>query len=69
MAKASVYLGIALVVTIIRCNHPLFNSVNGSLSAFPSGEGGPLAVDEEVTFLKSQTLPKKSSKALLSAGL
>ena len=42
---------------------------NGYLSAFPSGEGGPLAVDEEVTFLKSQTLPKKSSKALLSAGL
>ena len=43
--------------------------------AFPSGDGGLQVmlritwVDEEVTFLKSQTLPKKSSKALLSAGL
>ena len=32
--------------------------------AFPSGEGGPLAVDEEVTFLKIENPPKSPLEAL-----
>ena len=32
LAKASVYLGIVFGLSLIGCNHPLFNSVNGCLS-------------------------------------
>ena len=31
-AKASVYLGRVLWLFLIRCNHPLFKEINGSLS-------------------------------------